>query len=208
MSPADTSRSGVTRIAGALRVPEPRDSAPNGVWGMALFLTAEAALFGTLIGSYLYLETVNPSWPPHRIKPPEVLDPTLTTLLLLATLIPIHLAARASRRHDVTKAIVAISAGLLAQGGYLACQVLLFRHDLHQFTPQGSAYGSIYFTLLAVHHAHVALGMAIDVVVIAALLTRGLTRYWLIAVRNLALYWYVVAGLAVVVLLTQISPSL
>jgi hypothetical protein len=38
--------------------------------------------------------------------------------------------------------------------------------------------------------------------------TRGLTNYWLVGVRGLALYWYVVAGLAVPVVLTQLTPAL
>jgi heme/copper-type cytochrome/quinol oxidase subunit 3 len=195
-------------VVRTLGTPRARDAAPNGVWGMALFLAAEVTLFGTLFGSYFYLKTVNRAWPPDHIKPPEVLDPTLTTVLLLATLVPIHLAARASRAGSRNRTIVAVVAALFAQLGYLACQVLLFAHDLHQFSPQGSAYGSIYFTLLSVHHAHVALGVALDLVLIWKLTSRGLTRYWLIAVRNLALYWYVVGALAVLVLLTQISPSL
>jgi hypothetical protein len=37
---------------------------------------------------------------------------------------------------------------------------------------------------------------------------KGLTNYWLTATRALALYWYVINGLAVLVLLTQLSPSL
>jgi heme/copper-type cytochrome/quinol oxidase subunit 3 len=62
--------------------------------------------------------------------------------------------------------------------------------------------------MLAVHHAHVVLGMALDLALIWFVLVRGLNNYWLVGVRALALYWYVVAFLAVVVLLTQLSPSL
>ena len=40
------------------------------------------------------------------------------------------------------------------------------------------------------------------------LCTRGLTNYWLIGVRGVALYWHVVNVLAVIVVLTQLSPSL
>jgi heme/copper-type cytochrome/quinol oxidase subunit 3 len=94
------------------------------------------------------------------------------------------------------------------QAGYLAVQVLLFRHDLLQFSPKKTAYGSIYFTLLATHHAHVVLGLALDLAVIVFIMLRGLSNYWLIGVRALALFWYVVAFLAVPVLLTQLSPSL
>lgn len=196
------------RIARSLGRPAPRESAPSGVWGMALFLAAEVALFGTLIGSYFYLESVDRSWPPPGVDRPEVLLPALATTYLLVTLLPIHLAARASRRGRRGATVVAIAVGLLCQCGYLAWQIVLFSDDLHKFSPRQTAYGSIYFTLLVVHHAHVLLGLALDLALIWQVAAKGLTRYWLMSVRNLALYWYVVGALAVCVLFTQISPSL
>jgi heme/copper-type cytochrome/quinol oxidase subunit 3 len=206
--PEGVSPGGATRMVRALGRPDPRHSAPSGVWGMALFLCAEVALFGTIIGSYFYLESVDRSWPPHGVDHPEVLLPALATTYLLITLLPIHLAARASRRGRRGATVAALALALLAQCGYLAWQIVLFADDLHKFSPRQTAYGSIYFTMLAVHHAHVVLGIALDLALISQLLARGLTRYWLIGVRNLALYWYVVGALAVCVLFTQISPSL
>jgi heme/copper-type cytochrome/quinol oxidase subunit 3 len=208
VSSGEISGGGAGRVAKALGRPDPRQSAPSGVWGMALFLCAEVALFGTIIGSYFYLESVDKSWPPHGVEKPEVLLPVLATSYLLLTLVPMHLAARASRRRRRGRTIAAIATALIGQGGYLAWQIVLFADDLHKFSPRQTAYGSIYFTMLAVHHAHVLLGLGLDVALIWQLLAKGLTRYWLIAVRNLALYWYVVGALAICVLFTQISPSL
>jgi heme/copper-type cytochrome/quinol oxidase subunit 3 len=208
VSSGAVSGGGATRIVKSLGRPDPRQSAPSGVWGMALFLCAEVALFGTIIGSYFYLESADKRWPPPGVDKPAVLLPALATAYLLVTLIPIHLAARASRRGRRGATIAAIALGLLGQCGYLAWQIVLFADDLHKFSPRQSAYGSIYFTMLAIHHAHVALGLALDLALIWQLTAQGLTRYWLIAVRNLALYWYVVGGLAIFVLFTQISPSL
>ena len=208
MSTRDVSGGGATRIVKTLGQADPRQSAPSGVWGMALFLCAEIALFGTIIGSYFYLESVDRSWPPHGIDKPEVLLPVLATTYLLITLAPLHFAARASRRGRRGRTIAAIAIGLICQCGYLAWQIVLFSDDLHKFSPRQTAYGSIYFTMLAVHHAHVLLGLALDLALIWQVTAKGLTRYWLIAVRNLALYWYVVGALAVCVLFTQISPSL
>ncbi len=90
----------------------------------------------------------------------------------------------------------------------MAAQVLLFRHDLRSFSPQATAYGSIYFTLLGAHHAHVVLGLLLELVVVWKVVGGGLSDYWLIGVRAVALYWHVVNVLAVLVVLTQLSPSL
>ena len=101
-----------------------------------------------------------------------------------------------------------IAFALVVQCCYLALQILLFRHDYNDFKPQGSAYGSIYFTLLAAHHAHVLIGILLDAGMLAFVGVRGLTNYWLIGVRGLALYWHVVNAVAILVVLTQLSPSL
>jgi len=192
----------------ATRIVRPRKSVPNGIWGMALFLCAEVSLFGLLIGTYFYLDFIARSWPPYGIKAPSVVLPLVATAVLLATLVPIRFASRAARADRRGAAITAIAIALVIQGCYLALQILLFAHDLNQFSPQRSAYGSIYFTLLAVHHAHVLLGILLDLALIWMLATRGLTEYWKVGVRVLALYWYVVGGVAVFVVLTQLAPSL
>ena len=101
-----------------------------------------------------------------------------------------------------------IALAFVMQCCYLAAQVFLFQSDLDKFTPQGSAYGSIYFTLLAVHHAHVILGLLLDVGILWQVVSKGLTNYWLIGVRGLTMYWYVVSFLAVLVVFTQLTPAL
>lgn len=207
--PAQVTRSAAAWSAAATgRVARRRMAQPNGWWGMALFLCAEVTLFGTLIATYFYLDFDARTWPPAGIKPPSVALPLIATGVLVATTVPMWLAARwavAGRRQRV---ILMLALALVVQLGYLAAQVLLFRHDLRQFSPQGSAYGSIYFTLLAVHHAHVVLGVLLNLVVLAFVIIRGLTNYWLIGVRGVALYWYVINALAVLVVLTQLAPSL
>ena len=202
-------RSGAAWSAsGAGRVARERVAQPNGWWGMALFLCAEVTLFGTLLATYFYLNFGSHRWPPAGIKPPSVVLPLLATGVLVATSVPLWLAARLARRGNRIPVLWLIALAAVVQTAYLALQILLFRHDLNHFTPQGSAYGSIYFTMLAAHHAHVLFGILLDLTVLAFVWFRGLTNYWLIGVRGVALYWYVVNGIAVLVVLTQLSPSL
>ncbi|MBV8432407.1 MAG: heme-copper oxidase subunit III [Solirubrobacterales bacterium] len=196
------------RSGSAALVSRRRKSPANGVWGMALFLCSEITIFGTLLATYFYLESDNRRWPPAGIKPPAVTLPLIATAVLVLSAIPVWLASRSARRGARGAVLGFISLALVLQCGYLAAQVLLFRHDLNQFRPQDTAYGSIYFTLLATHHAHVLVGILLDMVVLAYVSLRGLTNYWLTGVRNLALYWYVVSALAVLVVLAQLSPSL
>jgi len=185
-----------------------RRAQPNGWWGMVLFLCAEVTLFGTLAATYFYLEFDATRWPPPGVPRPSVVLPLIATAGLLATSVPMALAARAAVRGRRERALALIAIALLLQSAYLAGQILLFAHDLNQFSPQGSAYGSAYFTLLATHHAHVLLGILLDLWVLWKVGTGGLNRYRLVGVRAVALYWHVVNAVAVVVVLTQLSPSL
>lgn len=207
--PTGVTRSAAAQTAPAVaRVVQQRRAQPSGWWGMVLFLCAEATLFGTLLATYFYLDFEAHRWPPAGIKPPGTLWPSVVTGWLVLATVPMWLASRGARAGNRTGTLWAITLGLAMQACYLAAQVILFRHDLLDFSPKKTAYGSIYFTMLAAHHAHVALGLALDLAVIWFVWLRGLTNYWLIGVRALAIFWYVVAFLAVPVLFTQLTPSL
>jgi heme/copper-type cytochrome/quinol oxidase subunit 3 len=175
---------------------------------MVLFLCAEATLFGTLISSYFYLNFDSHRWPPPGIKPESVTDPSIATGVLVALCIPMWLMARAARVGNRRSVIWLIASTTVVQCGYLGVQIALWISDYHHFKPQGSAYGSIYYTLLTADHAHVLFGILLNLTVLAFVTIRGLTNYWLIGVRGVAIYWYVVSAITVLVLLTQLSPSL
>ena len=185
-----------------------RRADPNGWWGMALFLGAEVTLFGTLIASYFYLDFDAHGWPPAPIKAPSVVVPLVSVGFLVATSLPMALSARAARGGRRGPVIRLIVGAFVIQAAYLAVQIVLVTRDLNKFLPSGGAYGSVYYTLGVTHDAHVALGLLLDLAVVWQLVMRGLTNYWLIGVRCIALYWHVVNVLAVLVVLTQLSPTL
>lgn len=185
-----------------------RQAAPNGVWGMALFLCAEITLFGTIIGSYYYLDFNSRHWPQAGIAPEPIAQPSLATAWLVLTLIPIWFAWRSARVGARRPAVWWTLVALAVQSGYLAFQITLYINDFHHFQPQHSAYGSIYYTLMTLDHAHVAFGLLLDVALIIRVATRGLSNYWLIGMRGLAIYWYVVVAITVIVLFVQLTPSL
>ncbi|HUN77575.1 MAG TPA: cytochrome c oxidase subunit I [Solirubrobacteraceae bacterium] len=190
------------------RVAAVRRALPNGVWGMALFLAAETMLFAGVISSYFYLDFRARVWPPPGIPRPEVLDPSLLTAVLVLATLPMVLAVRRARAGDLPATLTALALALVLQAGYLAFQLHQLVAELHTLHPQGSAYASAYFTLLGLHHAHVLLGVLLDIGLLFWLVRQGLSDYRLTAVRAIALYWYVINAIAVAVLLTELYPSL
>jgi cytochrome c oxidase subunit III len=173
---------------------------------MAIFLCSEAALFGSLIGTYFYLRFTSLEWPQGGIAAPSVALPLALTALLVLSCAPMAAAARAARLARRRAAWWLLALALAMQAVYLGGQIAEYVHDLGDFTPSTNAYGSIYFTLLGAHHLHVIAGLLLTLWLLVRLAS-GLTHYRLVAVRAIALYWYVVAALAIPIVATQVSPS-
>jgi heme/copper-type cytochrome/quinol oxidase subunit 3 len=184
-----------------------RRTIANGSWGMALLIATEATLFGSLIATYFYLRFRTNTWPPEGTPEPDVTLPLVLTGMLAATAIPLFAAVRAAARDRVRVAWILIAIALVIQGTYLGLQLHLYVSDLQDFGPDDNAYGSIYFTLLGVHHTHVAVGLALDVWLLVKL-AGGLTNYRLIGLRAIAMYWYFVIVAGIASTLTVLYPSL
>jgi heme/copper-type cytochrome/quinol oxidase subunit 3 len=182
-----------------------RRSRPTGWWGMALFVATEATLFGCLVGSYFYLRFRTSPWPPHGVPEPKLTLPLVLTGVLVSTSTLMQLAYWSARHSRLTLTRAALLVALVVQSGYLAMQMHLFVHDLHEFPPSRTAYSSIYFTMLGTHHAHVFVGVVLNAWLLVRLL-RGLTNYRLTGLQATTFYWHFVNFVALVVVGAQLSP--
>lgn len=183
-----------------------RAARPNGWYGMLILVATESALFGTLLASYVYLRFQARAWPPDGVAPPSLTAPIVLALVLVAAAVPMAFAARAAARGARGAALGGVACALAVQTVYLALQIHLYADDLARFSPRLDAYASIYFTLLAVHHVHVAVGIVLDLWLLARL-SRGLTPYRRTAVSVVAFYWYFVSIAGLIVTATVLSPS-
>jgi heme/copper-type cytochrome/quinol oxidase subunit 3 len=174
---------------------------------MAVLVATEATLFATLVGSYFYLRFQAVRWPPPGVSEPKPTLPLVLCGVLVATSILLAACWRAARDGRLGFARAALALALLVQAGYLAVQLHLFLGDLGKHPPSDSSYSSIFFTLLGVHHAHVAVGMLLEAFLLLRL-AGGLTVYRLNGLRATAFYWHFVNVMAVVVVLTELSPRL
>jgi cytochrome c oxidase subunit I+III len=184
-----------------------RLSPPSGWWGALLFIATELTLFAALIGSYFYLRFQAGHWPPPGIEKPKVALPLILTGILVATTLPLLAALRAALRARSRAAWGLLFVAFAVQAAYFGLQLREFDSDLQTLSPKDSAYGSVYFTLLGLHHAHVALALLIDAWLLARLLG-GFTSYRLNGLRAAVLYGVVVNLVGIPVVLTQIYPSL
>jgi heme/copper-type cytochrome/quinol oxidase subunit 3 len=195
----------VTGYAGDIReVLARRRGPPSALLGMAILIASEATLFAAMIGTYFYLRSETPVWPPRGVPEPKALLPVILVAALALTSVPVQLAWRSVRAARVARARLFLLGALVVQTGYFAWAVHDFVDQVRSTPITENAYTSIYYTLLGADHAHVILGVLLSTWLLFKLL-RGLTLYRANAAQAIAWYWHFVNLLTVVVLATLLS---
>jgi heme/copper-type cytochrome/quinol oxidase subunit 3 len=131
-------------------------------------------------------------WPPEGIEAPTLVLPSIMTVVLLSSSIPMHIADAGIRRGSRVRLRVGLLASFLLGATFLGLQVFEYVEKLREFTPQTNAYGSLFFMITGAHGTHVAGGLLLNlwVQVQAARGFYGRDRHQ--TVRNVALYWHFV----------------
>jgi cytochrome c oxidase subunit 3 len=69
-------------------------------WGTLGFVVIEGFTLVLAVASYFYLRLNEYDWPPGRTPNPDLLIPTINTILLLVAIWPMYLMSKAARRWD------------------------------------------------------------------------------------------------------------
>jgi cytochrome c oxidase subunit I+III len=181
---------------------------PVGWWGMLLLISTEAALFGVFVATYFYLRFRALEWPPAGTPEPRVLEPAALTALLVLSSLPAALAVHGARRQDRREAAIGLATTVALAVLYLVGVAWLLVDEWQQSPATNEAYDSLFFTLQGAHAAHVAAGVLVNLFLLAAIARRPLTQYRVNGIWAIGLYWHFVNVLAIVILLTTVSPAL
>lgn len=158
-------------------------------WATMGLIAIEGTAFALLIAAYLFLKWRVPDWPPG-VAPPGLLWPTLTTLVLLISLVPNQLTKKAAESLDLVRTKFWISVCLVLGAVFSIFRALDFT-TLNCWWDT-NAYGSIVWTLLGVHTAHIVTDI-IDTAVLAGILfTPRIDAGRFVDVSENAFYWYFV----------------
>lgn len=159
-----------------------------GFWGM---IAIETTVFATLVVSYFYLRMGADSWPPDPLTPPELLLPTLNTLVLLASSGTMLLADRGIKAGKQRQLALALTAGIVLALVFLALKAYEYLHHV-EYRWDDHAYGSIVWTIVGFHSAHVT-ALVLKTVVVATLAWKGhFTEDRRLAVTVNGIYWHFV----------------
>lgn len=178
---------------------QPARGRPVAFWGVIMLSLTEGVLFLNLLYSYVYLWSTNATWPPPGVEPPELAFVSVRTVALLATSLTIWFAERAlergERRRVWTWTLVTVGLATF----FLAGHVHEFMKLPEEFTWADHAYGSLYWTILNFHGAHVLVGILIWLFVLVRLGRGAYGPREQTQFSTAAIYWHFVDVVWVVV---------
>ena len=162
-------------------------------WGVLGLVAIEGTALALVGVSYLYLRQNFITWPPAGTPRPALGAATADLVVLLASIVPMALVDRLAR--EERRRPVAIGLGIMVALGIasLALRALQFagalgcRWDSH-------AYGSIVWTLLGMHAAHVLTSTLENALLLAVLVIGPVERKDFVDAHVNALYWYFIAA--------------
>jgi heme/copper-type cytochrome/quinol oxidase subunit 3 len=177
---------------------------------MVLFICTESATFAAALASYFYLRFSGPGpWPPAADHPPALLVPSVGTGVLILGCVPMALAVRAAVRKGRLLMWASLVVTLLTGTAFVVLQLVDYRGEWPDSTLSKDAYGSLFYSITGLHALHVAVGVIMVAVLVASASLRRIGAGKDGPVRIVAMYWYFLSVLAVLVYGTvYISPYL
>jgi cytochrome c oxidase subunit III len=158
-------------------------------WATMGMILIEGTAFALLGAAYIYLKWRVPDWPPGH-APPGLLWGTLTTVIVVASAIPNELAKRAAEKLDVPRTKLWIWVSVLFAAAF--CVTRAFEFTMLNVWWDSNAYGSVVWTLLGVHTAHVVTDIIDTGVLATILLTAPIDANRFVDISENAFYYYFV----------------
>lgn len=155
-------------------------------WGTVGFMVIEGAMLLLHLVTYFYLRTRVPEWPPG-LPNPGVTFGTANTILMLASLVPNHLAKFAAEEYDVGRVRLWLPVAVLFGVGFLVLRWFEFGSLASRW--DSNAYGSIVWVTLGLHTAHVLTDVVDSAVIAVLMFTRHVEPKRLVDVSENSLYW-------------------
>jgi heme/copper-type cytochrome/quinol oxidase subunit 3 len=169
-------------------------------WGNNFLLAIETSMFALLVATYFYLRQNFPQWPPPLAQLTGPLNPlpdldfgSANTALLLLSLIPIVIVDISARRGYRKRTQIGLLICLVCVAG--AVVLRSFEFSAIKFYWDSNAYGSIVWFILGMHLLHLITLSCETVLLTIWSLTREFDMKHRVDMVTLAIYWYWVVGI-------------
>jgi cytochrome c oxidase subunit 3 len=177
----------------------------RGTGGMWLFILTEAFLFLGFFFAYFYLAEGSYTWPNEPLPSLYLAVPMLVLVLIGSGILVWGEKQLAAGKSSIAR--LALGAAILTGLGFLVMEGFEFRNDLQVFTPQTGVYGSIFYTILGFHVAHLCLGILMLAYALILPKLEPVDRPPHRPYHNVALYWHFVVFIwFVTVMFLYVTP--
>lgn len=162
-------------------------------WGTLGFATIEGWTVILLLGSYLYLRQNFGAWPPLRTPYPSLLIPTINLALMLISIVPTYITARAAQRLDEP----AVKRWLLISSIVITPTVVLRWWELTALGTRWdtNAYGSAAWTIVGYHASLLLLDVLDTIGLTLFYYTRPMPVKTFSDTSDNSFYWYFTVGI-------------
>jgi len=200
-------------ITAVERIPEARRERPlpiddrRGTTAMWLFICTEASLFAIFFASYWYSGKGEYRWPPDA--PPKLHYAIPMLIVLVSSSLVLYWGELQVKQEKQRAGLIALGVTILMGIGFLILSVFEYKEHLLTLSPRTDAYGSIFYTIVTFHAAHVTLGlcMLLYVLFLPGIEPRERTPHR--PFHNAALYWHFVDTVWVfVVAILYVTPNI
>lgn len=176
-------------------------------WGFMGLVLIETAVFASFIATYLYLMAGSDSWPPGPHSPPELMLPLANTAILIASSFVVHWGDKGIRHGDQRRLRIAMLAAIVMGTVFLILKYVEY-HD-SEYWWDSHAYGSIIWTMIGFHSAHVA-AVVLKAVIVDILAWRGyFNKQRRLGAEVNGIYWHFVVVIWIPLFITiYIVPRL
>ena len=158
-------------------------------WGNLLMIIIEGAAFAILIASYFYIRRNFDNWPPPRTLLPDLGVSSINLLLLVISVAPFWYAARLAHLYEKASVV-----GLWLMVGVLfgLAAIVLRGFEFHALHTRydSNAYGSITWTILGVHLAHLLDGTIETFLIGLVMFVGPVEKKHYTDATVMAVYWY------------------
>ncbi|HEV7249880.1 MAG TPA: cytochrome c oxidase subunit 3 [Shinella sp.] len=156
-------------------------------WGTCAFMLIEGTGFALALAVYFYLMSLAPHWP-IRAPAPDPWPGTFLALILLASVAPNVLVSRWARQGDMRR--VRLGLVVMCLFGIAPLFFRAYEFPALRVRWDDNAYGSITWTILGLHTAHIVTDLVDTLVLTCLMFTRhGDNPRRFGDVEDNALYW-------------------
>jgi cytochrome c oxidase subunit 3 len=161
------------------------------LFGIALFLIAESAIFLGLFTAFIIYRSIMPVWPPEGTPELELLLPGINTIILVSSSFVMHKGQAAIKKNDVGG--LKLWFGITAIMGIIFLIGQMYEYFHLEMGLTTNLFASCFYALTGFHGLHVTFGLLLILSVLWRSRTEGhYTSQSFFGVEAAELYWHFV----------------